>query len=166
MFRLHCLIMMLASRRNVLYYTINLQAENEDHGLRLAFDICTRIEDPFFLVTRFITGFTRKGVRIISEYYMYIGLNVRKRTIGHVIRIFTGPILDSQRCKVLCRPLWLSWMRVRLETRRSLVRFPPRSATFFRGNLSWNIFYGHSLSSADSRRAVVSFWRKNVHNTG
>ena len=28
------------------------------------------------------------------------------------------------------------------------------------------IFYGHSLPSADSRRAVVSFWQKNVHNTG
>ena len=27
------------------------------------------------------------------------------------------------------------------------------------------IFYGHSLPSADSRRADVSFWRKNVHNT-
>ena len=24
-------------------------------------------------------------------------------------------------------------------------------------------FYGHSLPSADSRRAVVSHWRKNVH---
>ena len=35
-----------------------------------------------------------------------------------------------------------------------------------RGDWSWNIFYGHSLPSADSRRAVVSFWRKNVHNTG
>ena len=32
--------------------------------------------------------------------------------------------------------------------------------------LIWNIFYRHSLPSADSRRAVVSFWRKNVHNTG
>ena len=31
---------------------------------------------------------------------------------------------------------------------------------------SWNIFYGHFLPYADSRRAVVSFWRKNVHNTG
>ena len=40
-----------------------------------------------------------------------------------------------------------------------------RSPTFFRGDWSWNIFYGHSLPSADSR-AVVSFWRKNVHNTG
>ena len=55
---------------------------------------------------------------------------------------------------------------VRLETRRSRVQLPPRSATFFRGDWSWNIFYGHSLPSADSRRAVVSFWRKNVHNTG
>ena len=64
------------------------------------------------------------------------------------------------------RPRWLSWMRVRLETRRSRVRLPPRSATFFRGDLSWNIFYGHSLPFADSRRTVVSFWRKNVHNTG
>ena len=55
---------------------------------------------------------------------------------------------------------------VRLETRRSRVQPPPRSATFFRGDWSWNIFYGHSLPSADSRRAIVSFWRKNVHNTG
>ena len=55
---------------------------------------------------------------------------------------------------------------VRLETRRSRVQPPPKSATFFRGEWSWNIFYGHSLPSADSRRAVVSFWRKNVHNTG
>ena len=29
-----------------------------------------------------------------------------------------------------------------------------------------NIFLGHSLPSAYSRRAVVSFWQKNVHNTG
>ena len=28
------------------------------------------------------------------------------------------------------------------------------------------IFSSHSLPSADSRKAVVSFWRKNVHNTG
>ena len=28
------------------------------------------------------------------------------------------------------------------------------------------IFYGHSLPSADSRRAVVSFLRKNMHNDG
>ena len=55
---------------------------------------------------------------------------------------------------------------IRLETRRSRVQPPPRSATFFPGYWWWNIFYSHSLPSADSRRAVVSFWRKNVHNTG
>ena len=60
----------------------------------------------------------------------------------------------------------LGGFAVRLETRRSRVQPPPRSATFFRGDWSWNIFYGHSLPSADSRRAVVSFWQKNVHNTG
>ena len=42
---------------------------------------------------------------------------------------------------------------------------PAGAAAFFRGDWSGNIFYGHSLPSADSRRAVVSFWRKNVHNT-
>ena len=36
----------------------------------------------------------------------------------------------------------------------------------FRGVRSWNVFYGHSLPSAGSRRAVVSFWWKSVHNTG
>ena len=55
----------------------------------------------------------------------------------------------------------------RLETRRSWVQPPPRC---FGNILSWRLimkyFYVHSLPSADSRRAVVSFWRKNVHNTG
>ena len=52
------------------------------------------------------------------------------------------------------------------SSRRSRVQPPPKSATFFRGDWSWNIFYGHSLPSTDSRRAIVSFWRKIVHNTG
>ena len=37
------------------------------------------------------------------------------------------------------------------------------SGTFFRRDLVMKHFYGHSLSSADSRRAVVSCWRMNVH---
>ena len=49
---------------------------------------------------------------------------------------------------------------VRLETRRSRVQPPTRSATFFCGDWSWNIFYGHSLLSADSRRAVFQFLSK------
>ena len=39
----------------------------------------------------------------------------------------------------------------------------PVPATFFRWDWSWNLFYGHSLPSADSRREVVSYLRKNVH---
>ena len=35
--------------------------------------------------------------------------------------------------------------------------------TFFCGDWSWNVFYGHSLPSADLRRAVVNFWQKNAH---
>ena len=46
---------------------------------------------------------------------------------------------------------------VRLETRRSRVQPLPWSAIFFRGDWSWNIFYGQSLPSADSRRAFVSY---------
>ena len=41
---------------------------------------------------------------------------------------------------------------------------PAGSTMFFRWDWSWNTSYGNSLPSADSRRAVVSFWRKNVHN--
>ena len=80
--------------------------------------------------------------------------------------------LQSEQCLLFTwwslegRPRWLSGWPVRLETRRSWVQPPPRSATFFRRDWSWSIFYSHSLPSADSRRAVVSFWWKNVHNTG
>ena len=40
---------------------------------------------------------------------------------------------------------------------------PTWSASFSSGDWSWKIFYGHSLPPADSRRADVSFWLKNVH---
>ena len=46
-------------------------------------------------------------------------------------------------------------MRVRLMIRRSRARFPSGPGTFFPGDWSWNIFYGHSFPSADSRRAVI-----------
>ena len=58
---------------------------------------------------------------------------------------------------------WLGWMPIRLLSRRWWVQSPPGLAKFFSGDWSWNIFYGHSLLSADSRRSVVSFWWKNVH---
>ena len=61
------------------------------------------------------------------------------------------------------RPRWLSRIRIRLVIRKSRVRSPPGLATFFCRDWSWNIFYGHSLPSADSTRAAIRFWRKNVH---
>ena len=63
-------------------------------------------------------------------------------------------------------PRWLSWMHRPTGDQEVQVHPPQRSAAFFCGDWSWNIFYGHSLPSADSRRAVVNFLRKNVHNTG
>ena len=39
-----------------------------------------------------------------------------------------------------------------------------RSGTIFRrDNWSWNNFYGHSLPTAESCMAVVSYWRKYGH---
>ena len=42
---------------------------------------------------------------------------------------------------------------------------PAMSATSFRGDLIMKYFL-QLFHSADSRRAFVSFWRKNAHNTG
>ena len=53
-----------------------------------------------------------------------------------------------------------------LETRRSQVQPLLKLAAFFCGGWSWNNFYSLSLPSADPRRTVVIFWRKNLHNTG
>ena len=50
------------------------------------------------------------------------------------------------------------------EDRRWQVRLPPGLQHSFVE--IENIFYSYSLPSADLRRAVVSFWRKNVLNTG
>ena len=43
------------------------------------------------------------------------------------------------------------------------VRSLPGSVTLFTGDGARSIFYGHSPPFADSRRAVVSFWGKNVY---
>ena len=50
----------------------------------------------------------------------------------------------------------------RTACKRPRVR-SPRPAYSFVETSSWNNFYGHSPSSADSRRADVSYWWKNVH---
>ena len=42
--------------------------------------------------------------------------------------------------------------------------FNPDLVPYFRGDWSWNNIYGHYPSSAESRRVVVSYKRKYVHN--
>ena len=48
-------------------------------------------------------------------------------------------------------------------SRMSCNLFPCANFPGMRGVWSWNNFYGHSLPSTDWRKAVVSYWRKNVH---
>ena len=71
--------------------------------------------------------------------------------------------LDSNVLKSLKGPcLKLGWMDVRLVFMRSRIG-SSGPATFFCGDASRNHFYGRSLPSTDSSRAVVSYWRKDVH---
>ena len=71
-----------------------------------------------------------------------------------LVRSVTPPFMSRAR--------QLNRMHGRLVIRRVWVR-GSGPATFFRWDWSWNLFYGHSLPSADSRREVVSYLRKNVH---
>ena len=63
------------------------------------------------------------------------------------------------------RPRWLSWMP-RPTGDQEVAGSTPAEV----GNiLSWRLimkYFLRSFSPIDSRRAVVSFWLKNVHNTG
>ena len=76
-----------------------------------------------------------------------------------------------QQIKVYMRPKSYPASVAQLDARLTGGQEVAGSAAAEFGNiLSWRLimkyFLRHSLSSSDSRRAVVSFWRKNVHNTG
>ena len=75
-----------------------------------------------------------------------------------VVKLQHNQFKDSQ-------PRWLSWMGRPTGDQEVAGSTPAKIGNILSWR-SWNIFYGHSLPSADSRRAVVSFCRKNVHNTG
>ena len=78
---------------------------------------------------------------------------------GNIEMSFSQNVLNS-------RPWWLSWMRRLTGDQEVADSTPAEVGNILSWRLIWNIFYGHSLPSADSRRADVSFWWKNVHNTG
>ena len=52
--------------------------------------------------------------------------------------------------------------KMKMDCGRSRVR-SSGPATFFRGDWSRNHFYGYYFHDADSSRAVVNYWRKDVH---
>ena len=66
-----------------------------------------------------------------------------------------------------CRGAWRSKTGIRLTGRSSSIGSEfawhasgPEFDPHVRHILSWKHFYGHSRSSSDSRKAVVSYWRK------
>ena len=95
----------------------------------------------------------------VNRYCLYCHLrrNLRKHTFWPV------RLPKTQISLCICRPRWLSWMRRQTGDQEVAGSTPVEVGNI----LSWRLIMKYFLrSSADSRRAVVSFWRKNVHNTG
>ena len=89
-----------------------------------------------------------------------------------LIWIFTGPTCPTVHFLMLWHillifqyffPSWSLGQWMSEENQEYFVTFEGK-ISFFTLKVPVKIC-GHSLLSADSRRAVVSFWRKNVHNT-
>ena len=132
----------------------NGNIENEKRA-----EICQQI--LFFVIHLIKSEMRLKIVRlcIFPNYiWTYLGLSKQCRSWSDAAErgVWSGSPLFATHPAVFRR----------MNRKSNIFVHMPMSATFFRGDWSWNIFYGHSLPSADSRRAVVSFWRKNVHNTG
>ena len=108
------------------------------------------------LGTYSLLHFNKRGIQIIFFLFLY----------ENMLWVFTLWGTSNEYPQHMCWPWWLSWMRIWQVIRRLRVRSWPGWQHSFLEIWSWNIFCGHSLSSADSRRAVVSFWLKNVHITG
>ena len=89
-----------------------------------------------------------------------------------VYHIFSNGIWVAHRLELLTsvHSLWPA-SAAQLDTHLTSVQevggsIPARSATFFRGDLIMKYFLRSFSLSADSRRAFVSIWQKNVHTTG
>ena len=93
----------------------------------------------------------RDAVREHSILKDHVGRAIRTYVFGHIRTAKAQTTLQSNQGfhSPLCRPRWLSWMRARLVIRRLRVRPPPVRQHSFVEIWSWNIFYGHSLPSAD-----------------
>ena len=63
------------------------------------------------------------------------------------------------------KPVWVAQSDTHLTGDQEVAGLIPAGSDniLLSWRLIWNISYGHSLPSTDSRRAVVCFWRKHVH---
>ena len=114
--------------------------------------------------------------RILASYFQTWWKNWKTvfqspKKIGDDIQKNTG---DWKGLKITCR-LTIQNRQAKIDvvpSAASLIikalKEPPRDRKKVKHGMTlwYDSFYGHSLPSADSRRAVVSFWQKNVHNTG
>ena len=164
----------LQSSRNLFYWCRTPVRQTVIFGGRIS--IC-RTEGIF--VVRILFSLLRFTGHLSDILKVFEGQNEKIPVLSGSPALFTKTALvRSCGYPSVCQKLWKYssyssrglggsvGYTVWLEIRRLHVQPPPRLATFFRGDWSWNIFYGHSLPSSDSRRAILSFWRKYMHNTG
>ena len=164
---------MAISREILAHVKILLTAVYDKHKIMYGYqkgNISTRRKITYYSLWKHKTMYAYQQRHISSRYKICFCCSIKqrmavRRSILAHDKILPTAVYDKHTTMYGCqqsRPRWLSWLRVRLMIRRSRVQ-PPQG---FVEIWSWNIFYGHSLPSADSRRAVVRFWRKNVHITG
>ena len=115
----------------------------------------SRVRGPWFMPKISFRSISCERIDGLGSYFAYILLlSIPSLGLSHdIFRQFSAELLaliNGQKWYPLnINILWASLggsvgCAVRLETRRSRVQPPPRSATFFRGDWSWNIFYSFS----------------------
>ena len=89
---------------------------------------------------------------------LHSGLIFRRRLI-RIYNVCSYEFLSKIKTNELLHPTPL---KMKMDCGRWQVRSSGQ-ATFFRGDWSWNHFYGHYFPGTDSSREFVSYWRKDVH---
>ena len=143
---------------------IHLPTNGIDPGTSSCRDQCTHTELQCFIVSNLYCIYPPYSGRQAKQYRTR--LDAEECDIRTELQFANHPAPFLDISKLNSWPRWFSRM-LRLngdQEGAGLILFG--SSTFFRDDLSWIIFYSHSLPSADSRRAVVSFWQKSVHSTG
>ena len=105
----------------------------------------------------------------IRHFFGYYQEITTKISSSHSRLIFRRRLIASTVCvhKNFCQRLKNELLhstphKMKMGCGRSRVR-SSGPGTFFRGDCSWNYFYGYYFPGADSNREVVNYWRKDVH---